>query len=175
MSRKPASLEAWLEVFLLERPKGVVWVPGSPSFFHFFGVIFRTLFGSKNANSPVKTACFAPWLGALNGLVFKVFCHFQDPLRIEKCKQSCKNCLFCSPARGPKKLFFFKVFWTSILAPCWFRLGPILAPSWPLLAPLGSSWPFLASSWLHFGSILASLGPSLRTQKFGAILGSGCP
>ena len=45
-----------------------------------------------------------------------------------------------------------------LLAP----LGLILASSWPLLAPLGPSWPLLASSWLHFGSILTSLGLSIR-------------
>ena len=150
------------------------------TFFKIF-VIFKTLFGSKNANSPVKTACFAPWLGALNGLVFNVFCHFQDPLRIEKCKQSCKNCLFCSPARGPKKLFFSRfsglLFWLhvgSVLAPSWPHPGlswPLLAhlgPSWPhlglILASSWPSWPFLAPSWPLLGpvlALLAALGPIL--------------
>ena len=39
-SRKPASLEAWLEVFLLERPKGVVWAPIGNAFFSLFRVHF---------------------------------------------------------------------------------------------------------------------------------------
>ena len=39
-SRKPASLEAWLEVFLLERPKGAVWIPIPVGFFAFFQVHF---------------------------------------------------------------------------------------------------------------------------------------
>ena len=44
LSRKPASLEAWLEVFLLERPKGVVWAPGRTTYFYIFVIIFRTPF-----------------------------------------------------------------------------------------------------------------------------------
>ena len=46
LSRKPASLEARLEVFLLERPKGVVWVPPGMNYFCFFGLIFWTPFRS---------------------------------------------------------------------------------------------------------------------------------
>ena len=43
-SRKPASLEARLEVFLLERPKGVVWVPGPMIVFLLFRDHFLDLF-----------------------------------------------------------------------------------------------------------------------------------
>ena len=40
LSRKPASLEARLEVFLLERPKGVVWAPGPGGLFALFRIRF---------------------------------------------------------------------------------------------------------------------------------------
>jgi len=55
-SRKPASLEAWLEVFRLERPKGVGGgAPLAPSFFIFSGSVSESLseklfhdFGAQN-------------------------------------------------------------------------------------------------------------------------------
>ena len=79
---------------------------------------------------------------------FQAFCHFQNPLRIEKCKQSSKNCTFCSPDRGSKKLFFSR--FSGLLF--WLHVGSVLAPSWPhpglswlLLAPLGLSWRHLGS------------------------------
>jgi len=68
-------------------------------------VIFKTLFGSKNANSLIREAVFAPQLGAP------------------------KNC-------------FFKVSWTSILAPCWFRLGLLLGPAFSGILLL-LLWPTL--------------------------------
>ena len=46
LSRKPASLEARLEVFLLERPKGVVWVLPRIPFFAFSGSFSGPLFGA---------------------------------------------------------------------------------------------------------------------------------
>ena len=78
-------------------------------FFVFF-VIFKTLFGSKNANSPVPEACFAPRLGAP------------------------KNCFF---SRFSGLLFWLHV--GSVLAPSWPHPGlswPLLAhlgPCWPHL------------------------------------------
>ena len=44
MSRKLASLEALLEVFRLERPKGVVWVARLATLFSVFRDQFRDLF-----------------------------------------------------------------------------------------------------------------------------------
>ena len=46
ISRKPASLEARLEVFLLVRPKGVVWVSGPNPVFALFRVHFQDPFRS---------------------------------------------------------------------------------------------------------------------------------
>ena len=43
-SRKLASLEAWLEVFRLERPKGVVWVLPGPTLFSVFRGHFQDSF-----------------------------------------------------------------------------------------------------------------------------------
>ena len=105
---------------------------------------------------------FGPQNGPLWRPFFSRFLSFSKPSSDRKMQTVLYRRLVLLPGAGPQKTVFFKVFWTSILAPCWFRFGPILAPSWPLSAPLGPSWPLLASSWLHFGSILASLGPSLR-------------
>ena len=88
---------------------------------------------------------------------FQVFLSFQDPLRIEKCKQSCTGGMFCSPARGPQKLFFSR--FSGLLF--WLHVGSVLAPSWP---HPGLSWPLLAHlgpSWPHLGSILAPSWPLL--------------
>ena len=98
---------------------------------------------------------------------FQVFCHFQNSLRLEKCKQSCTGGSFCSPARGPKKLFFSR--FSGLLF--WLHVGSVLAPSWPhpglsrpLLAHLGPSWPHLGSilapSWPLLASLCALLAPS---------------
>ena len=57
LSRKPASLEAWLEVFRMERPKGVEWVPPPDPVWALFRDHFRDPFRNTFSwNSDPKTA-----------------------------------------------------------------------------------------------------------------------
>ena len=65
MSRKPASLEARLEVFLLERPKGVVWVPGPHPVFVFFR--------SQNQDLARNIRLFQAFSVSLRGVHFSRF------------------------------------------------------------------------------------------------------
>ncbi len=128
------------------------------SFSLFSGSFFGTPFAPKTLFFAMKNKDFGLHFGPQNGVLwrpfFSSFLSFSKPSSDRKMQTVLYRRLVLLPGAGPQKTVFFKVVWTSILAPCWFRLGPILAPSWPLLAHLGPSWP-------HLGSILAPSWPLL--------------
>ena len=81
-SRKPASLEAWLEVFLLERPKGVAWVPIPASVFSLFRVLFleprllrKPYFLQGKTN--ILRSILGPKTEGCGGPFFQVFRYFR--------------------------------------------------------------------------------------------------
>ena len=82
------------------------------SFSLFSGSFFGTPFAPTTLFLQGKTKVLGFILGpkteSSGDPFFQAFCHFQNPLRIKKCKLSCTGGSFCSPARGPKKLFFPK-------------------------------------------------------------------
>ena len=115
------------------------------SFSLFSGSFFGTPFAPKTLFFAMKNKGFGLHFGPQNGPLwrpfFSSFFVIPKPSSDRKMQTVLYFLHFLLPRSGPQKTVFFKVFWTSILAPCWFRLGPILAPSWPLLASLCAKWP----------------------------------
>jgi hypothetical protein len=131
ISRKPASLEAWLEVFRMERPKGVVWAPpGSNPFFSLFRVHFleprllrKQCFLQGNIN--ILRSILGPKRVRSAGTFFILF--------------------------GVPGLWLHDEHLGVILGSSWAVLGPswaVLGPSWAVLGP---SWAVLGPSWAVLG------------------------
>ena len=98
-------------------------IPLETLFFKLF-VIFKTLFGSKNANSRLKNTLFAPQIGVLKN------CFFQDFLDFYFGSMLVPSWPHLGSHPG--------LSWPLLahLGLSWPHLGSILAPSWPLLASL---------------------------------------